>query len=55
MAKNPLKPAKPADARTQGQRFIDFAREHGADDPKALGKALGEIADAPKPPKPDKN
>lgn len=32
--------------KTQRERFVEFAREHGADDPKALDKALGEIEDA---------
>jgi hypothetical protein len=42
------------DARTQGERFMDFAREHGADDPGALDKALGQIA-ADKPEKSKKS
>jgi hypothetical protein len=44
--KPPVAPEKP-----QSERFMDFAREHGADDPKSLDKALGQIAEAPKPPK----
>lgn len=30
--------------KPQGQRFIDFAREHGADDPDALKRALDDLA-----------
>jgi hypothetical protein len=46
------KPApKPAE-KPQGQRFIDFAREHDAEDPKALDKALGDIANSAEPKKP---
>lgn len=39
----PKKPAKP-----QGERFKEFAREHGADDPDALDKAFEKL---PKPTK----
>jgi hypothetical protein len=53
--KAPKKTAPPAPEKPQSQRFIDFAKEHGADDPKALDRALGEIAGGPKPPKPDKS
>ena len=41
----PVRPKKAADTRTQKQRFIDFAREHGADDPDALDKAFGRIVE----------
>lgn len=41
----PTKAKKAADTRSQKQRFIDFAREHGADDPDALDKALGQIVE----------
>lgn len=37
----PKKPKK--DERSQRDRFIEFAREHGADDPDALDRALGEV------------
>jgi hypothetical protein len=37
-----------ADARTQRQKFIDAAREHGAsEDPEAFRRALGAVAKAP--------
>lgn len=38
-AKAPKKPEKP-----QGERFKEFAREHGADDPGALDKAFKSLA-----------
>lgn len=41
--KSPAKAKPPKDARTQGERFAQFAREHGADE-DVLDKALGDIA-----------
>lgn len=44
--KTPAKKTPPKkDDRTQKQRFIDFAREHGADE-DVLDKALGDVAKA---------
>jgi hypothetical protein len=37
----PQKPEKP-----QGQRFIDFAKQHGAENPQALERAMGNLAKA---------
>lgn len=43
--KNPPDPKE----KPQKQRFIDFAREHGADkDAKALDKAFPKVAKQPK-------
>lgn len=43
----PKKPAPaPKPEKPQRERFIEFAREHGADDPDALDRAVGEIARA---------
>jgi len=39
------KQAKKKDERTQRQRFIDFAREHGAEE-DVLDRALGDVANA---------
>jgi hypothetical protein len=44
--KAPPKKTQPKkDERTQKERFIDFAREHGADE-DVLDKALGDVAKA---------
>lgn len=39
--KTPEKPEKP-----QGERFKEFARKHGADDPDALDRAFKDLAAA---------
>lgn len=45
----PKKNPAPKDEKPQKQRFIDFAREHGADkDAKALEKAFPKVAKQPK-------
>jgi hypothetical protein len=46
------KKAEKAPEKPQGQRFIDFAREHGADDPTALDRAIGQIANPDEQKKP---
>jgi hypothetical protein len=43
-AKAPKPPEKP-----QGERFKEFAREHGADDPDALDRAFKNMAPPKKP------
>lgn len=46
--KAPAKKSKPKkDERTQKQRFIDFAREHGAEE-DVLDKALSDVAKSKK-------
>lgn len=41
----PPKPKPKKDERTQKERFIDFAREHGATE-DVLDKALGDVSRA---------
>ena len=48
------KTAAPKDGKTQSQRFIEAAREHGADgDPETFRRAVRAVA-AAKPKKPKK-
>ena len=42
--KNPPDPKE----KPQRERFIDFAREHGATDPKKLDKVFPKVAKQPK-------
>jgi hypothetical protein len=44
------KPERKPDDPEQSQRFIEAAKEHGADDPKALDRAFKKVATS-KPPK----
>lgn len=45
----PKKNPPPKDEKPQRQRFIDFAREHGADkDGKALERTFKKVAKQPK-------
>lgn len=53
--KKPAVKKKPADPRSQAERFEQFAREHGATE-DVLDKAMGEIAEAPRvAPKPKRD
>jgi hypothetical protein len=38
------KPERKPDDPEQSKRFIDTAKEHGADDPKALDRAFKKVA-----------
>lgn len=44
----PKKKPPPKDEKPQRERFIDFAREHGATDPKKLDKVFPKVARQPK-------
>jgi hypothetical protein len=48
----PQKPKPKPDDPEQSKRFIETAKEVGADDPKALDRAFKKIATAPKRPSP---
>lgn len=44
----PKKNPPPKDEKPQSERFKEFAREHGATDPKRLEKVFPKVAKQPK-------